>query len=372
MSLPRPLLIVALGALGLGSVVPARAHDPGLSLAELSRSERGWSVHIALALRDVETLLARQVEDPPSAEAMPRMQALLARGIRLRDDQGRALALQDIGLQWVAGDALHLRAQVGMGPGIGLYYAAPVIGWLGRGHRQYVRVLDSDGTVVGAHVLGVPDAEIPLRQGAVGALGVLDRYLREGLHHIWIGVDHILFLLVLMLPAVLVFREGRWRPRVGLRPAAVELLKVVSAFTLAHSVTLSLAALQLVALPPRWVEVAIAASVMVAACHNLRPLFGISPWTLAFGFGLLHGLGFANALAGFGLPDGALPLALLGFNLGVEAGQLAIVTLFFPLAWTLRTGRPYRVWVLQGGSVIVIVIAGLWLWERAWQTPPAA
>jgi hypothetical protein len=368
MNFPRPLLNLVAGALALGCTVPALAHDPGLSLAELSRGEGGWSVHLAFALRDVETLLPVDADGPRSAagfeQAMPRLQALLSRGIQVRDDQGREFPLRDVTLQRVPGDALHLRARLASGPGMRLHYAAPVIGWLGRGHRQYLRVLDGDGTLVGEHVLGALDPEIPLQRRTLGTLDVLIRYLREGLRHIWIGLDHILFLLTLMLPAVLVYRDARWRPRAALRPAATEILKVVSAFTLAHSITLSLAALQLVALPPRWVESVIAASVVVAACHNLRPVFGASRWMLAFGFGLVHGFGFANALSGLGLPDAALSLALLGFNLGVEAGQLAIVALIFPLAWALRAGRLYRVWVLKGGSMAAIVIAGLWLWER--------
>ncbi len=369
MNLSRPLLILVAGALCLGGAVPALAHDPGLSLAELSRSEGGWSVHLAFALRDVQALLPRDAYDPPVIEAAPRLQALLSRGIRLWDEQGRALPLRDMGLQRVAGDALHLRARVTSGPG--LVYAAPVIGWLGRGHRQYLRVLDADGALLGEYVLGALDREISLQYRTPGALAVLGRHLREGLRHIWIGLDHILFLLTLMLPAVLVYRDGRWRPCTALRPAAMGILKTVSAFTLAHSITLSLAATGLVT-PSRWVESAIAASVMVAACHNLRPVSSVSPWMLAFGFGLVHGFGFAGGLSGLGLADGTLSLALLGFNLGVEAGQLAIVALFFPLAWVLRTGRPYRVWVLQGGSLAALAIAGLWLWERAFHAPPAA
>jgi HupE / UreJ protein len=103
-----------------------------------------------------------------------------------------------------------------------------------------------------------------------------------------------------------------------------------------HSVTLSLAVLKVIALPARLVESAIAASVLLAALNNLSPLVTSRRWLVAFGFGLVHGLGFASVLLDLGLPRGSLALALVAFNLGVEAGQLAIVTAFLPLAYGAR------------------------------------
>lgn len=121
-------------------------------------------------------------------------------------------------------------------------------------------------------------------------------FLKEGVWHIWSGYDHILFLLALLLPGVLRRRDGKWQPVDDIRPAIVSVLKVVTAFTVAHSITLSLAVLGFVHLPTRLVESAIAASVVVAAFNNLVPLFPDGVWMVAFGFGLLHGFGFANAL----------------------------------------------------------------------------
>jgi len=190
-------------------------------------------------------------------------------------------------------------------------------------------------------------------------------YAREGVWHIWIGFDHILFLLSLLLPAVMSWRALRWQPVDDFRVAFWDVFRIVTSFTVAHSITLSLAALHVVSLPSRLVESAIAASVVVAALNNLRPLVQGRRWMVAFGFGLIHGFGFASVLAELGLPSDALLLALVGFNLGVELGQLAIVALFLPLAYSLRRSRLYRRAVMAGGSVLIAGIAGIWLIERA-------
>jgi hypothetical protein len=149
------------------------------------------------------------------------------------------------------------------------------------------------------------------------------------------------------------------------RSAFVKVLKVVTAFTVAHSITLSLAVLGYVHLPSRLVESAIAASVVVAALNNLVPLFGEGGWMVAFGFGLLHGFGFANALRDLGLQHGQLAVTLFGFNLGVEIGQLAIVSAFLPLALSLRRLLFYQRFILRFGSAAIIVVASTWLAERA-------
>ncbi|HTH48471.1 MAG TPA: HupE/UreJ family protein [Candidatus Limnocylindria bacterium] len=211
----------------------------------------------------------------------------------------------------------------------------------------------------------------------------LGTFFREGIHHIWTGYDHLLFLLALLLPAVLWRGADGWRPQASFRLSLRHVLQVVTAFTVAHSITLALAAFDLVRLPSRLVESTIAASIAVAAIANLRPRgtrdpeatsgsglatvarFAARPWVMPFAFGLIHGFGFAGALSELDLRRGALAVPLVGFNLGVEAGQLACVAVFLPLAFALRGSRFYRLGALPVASVGILLLAGGWLVERA-------
>ena len=190
-------------------------------------------------------------------------------------------------------------------------------------------------------------------------------YVATGVDHIWSGYDHILFLLSLLLPAVVVHRGRNWEPSEGFRPAFADVLKTVTGFTVAHSLTLSLATLQLVTLPARISESAIALSVVLAALNNLFPIVRGSRWVVAFCFGLVHGFGFASVLTDLGLPKGVLAVALVCFNLGVEVGQIAIVAAFLPLAYLLRRTWLYRSLVLVGGSSAIVAVAALWFVERS-------
>jgi len=186
----------------------------------------------------------------------------------------------------------------------------------------------------------------------------------QGVWHIWIGFDHILFLVALLLPSVLKREQLTWRAVNRFGEAFFNVFKIVTAFTVAHSITLSLAALEIVRLPSRWVESVIAASVIIAALNNIRPVVRGRPWLIAFGFGLIHGFGFASVLTELGLPHGSLWLALAGFNIGVEAGQLVIVAGFLPLAYALRSTRFYESGLLRYGSLVIALVAGIWFVER--------
>jgi hypothetical protein len=190
------------------------------------------------------------------------------------------------------------------------------------------------------------------------------QFVREGVWHIWTGYDHILFLIALLLPAVLVLSGRQWHPTPDFKPALINVLKVVTAFTLAHSLTLSLAVLDVVRMPSRLVESTIAASVVLAAANNLKPFFRDRGWIVAFAFGLVHGFGFAGALGELDLPRSALASGLVGFNLGVEIGQLAIVSLFMPIAFLMRSTWVYRRMALQAGSAVICLVAAGWCVER--------
>lgn len=186
------------------------------------------------------------------------------------------------------------------------------------------------------------------------------RYLREGAQHIWIGYDHLAFLFALLLPAVLRKTTRHWQPQLRLHDAVVETLKIVSAFTVSHSITLALAALGLLRPPAQVIEVAIALSVATAAALNLIPRWTISGAWLAFGFGFIHGFGFANALADLGLSRGDVVVPLLGFNIGVEFGQLIVVAIVLPLLFTWRARPAYVTRWLPAASSIIVMLSLYW------------
>lgn len=191
-------------------------------------------------------------------------------------------------------------------------------------------------------------------------------YLREGVWHIWIGTDHILFLLCLLLPAAQRRDRNSGAPREYRRPMLIEGAKIVTAFTVAHSITLGLATLGVVELPSRLVEAAIAASIVFAALNNVYAMVSRRLWLVAFGFGLIHGFGFASVLADLGLPHGTLLLALLSFNLGVEVGQLALVALFFGVVWALRRlDVVWPRWAAPLPAWTIAAIGAIWFVERA-------
>jgi hypothetical protein len=229
-------------------------------------------------------------------------------------------------------------------------------------HRGIVRVATPSGVAVAVFS---PDA--PVQELAADGSGRLRRFasfVREGIHHIGSGADHVAFLLALLLPAVLVGGRERWQPAAAFRPVLREVLRLVTAFTAAHSLTLSLAALGFVHVPSRLVESGIALSVLVSALVNLWPSAPRLGAFLAFGFGLVHGLGFASALSDLGSDATTRLVTLVGFNLGVELGQLAIVALFLPFAFALRGSAVYQRGLVGAGSLAVAGLASIWLAER--------
>jgi hypothetical protein len=260
---------------------------------------------------------------------------------------------------------LSLAADCGKAPAEALQLKYGLLFEVDPSHRGLVQWVAPGATAAQALVFGKDSATQPLALTAPSALETLRQYVAEGVWHIWIGFDHILFLLALLLPAVLLRRQGQWQPAESFRGAFIEVLKVVTAFTVAHSITLTLAALGVVSLPSRLVESVIAASVVIAALNNIRGTVEGRRWIMAFVFGLIHGFGFASVLADLGLPQDALLLALVGFNVGVELGQLAIVAVFLPLAFWLRATKFYRVGVLVAGSLLIAALAGWWFVERA-------
>lgn len=216
-----------------------------------------------------------------------------------------------------------------------------------------------------SHVFSADAPGLDLRLAEPGRLRQFGTFVREGVWHIWVGFDHLLFLVSLLLPAVLTRHGARWCAAPSLGVAMRETARVVTAFTAAHSITLSLATFDMLSLPARPVEATIAASVVLVALNNVWPVVEGRRWVVAFLFGLVHGFGFAAVLSDLGLPRDALLLALFGFNAGVELGQLAIVGAVLPVIWWSRDRLAYRQVVLSAGSLLVAAIAAVWFVERA-------
>ena len=240
-----------------------------------------------------------------------------------------------------------------------------IAGLAERSSDALVRVHLADGRLIRDVLSGRRPSLVVPEEEKTTHVGI--RYLVMGAVHILLGLDHLLFVLGLLL----LVRGGR------------ALIATITAFTLGHSVTLALAALGWLVLPPAPVEVAIALSILILAVELARNqgqdqyrqsspprTFGLTwaPWKLAVGFGLLHGLGFAGALVDVGLPRGEIPLALLSFNLGIEAGQLLFVGAVLALAWGSRPlAARLPSWSLQVPAYVLGTLAAFWIFERsAW------
>jgi len=199
--------------------------------------------------------------------------------------------------------------------------------------------------------------------------------VKLGVWHIWIGLDHILFIVALILPAVVRRRNefvplslstanDNWVPVERFKPAFIYIIKIITFFTIAHSITLALAALGFINLPSWFVESLIALSIALAAFHNIKPIFKGKEWMIAFGFGLFHGFGFASVLGEKGLSGDFMTLSLLGFNVGVELGQVLIICMIFPFLFLLRKLKIYPP-IIKYGSIALIFISIYWFIERA-------
>lgn len=372
------LLMAVLVTLTLNG--PARAHSSSNSYLALGLVGPDLVLRGDVNLRDIDLIfdLDRdrdgQVTWGETQARAPELQAWLTEGVSLSATGGRCQMQSSDLLASQYADGLYLSAQWQMAcPGAsasrpvpdGLSLRYSLIFAQDNLHRGLLRV-DLPGNQ--SSVIFSPERpEAQVGSGAGSTLAVLKRYVIEGVWHIWIGIDHVLFLLSLLLLAPLV-PAGRkvteWRGGTQLRPALIDVLAVVTAFTVAHSITLGLSVLEWLEPPADLIEPAIALSVVAAAVNNLLGRSSLKRWRLAFVFGLIHGFGFANVLLDLGLPGQALALALAGFNIGVELGQIAIVLVFIPLAWMLRHTAFYRWGVVVGGSSLIALLGLAWTLQR--------
>jgi hypothetical protein len=370
----RPAFFIFILVLGLGSAMPADAHKPSDSYLTLDvegqRIDGQWDI----ALRDLDFAIGLDANQDSTitygeVKAMQvEIAAYALSRLRLGPAEAPCPAAAVAHLIDNHSDGayavLRFTATCAEAPNV-LSVSYRLFFDLDPQHRGLLRLEHRGATRAGIFSAEAPEQEFALAE--LSPWEALRDYVKEGVWHIWTGFDHILFLLSLLLPAVLV-RSGlpgqRWKPAPSFRIAFLDVVRVVTAFTLAHSITLSLAALGMVSLPSRLVESTIALSVLLAALNNIRPVVYQRRWLVAFCFGLIHGFGFASVLTDLGLPRQSLLIALVAFNVGVELGQLAIVGVFLPVTYAGRATRVYQP-LLVCGSAVISLIALVWLIERA-------
>ncbi|MFT3773958.1 MAG: HupE/UreJ family protein [Minicystis sp.] len=377
-SAPRLWALVTL-VFALLVTLAAEAHPARTSAVFLDIAERSVEAELQLPLDQLGLALEKPLDASPGslvADLGPELGRYVSShiGARARDDRAFAVEVRSAAMTKVDG-ADNLVVQVSLRPPEGAPASAFTLQYdviLHRvvSHKIFVSVRrDFKNAVFSEHpeLLGVlrfqRDSLVVDRAhgswwrgfGSVFALGM---------RHIAEGTDHLLFLLVLLLPSPLVAQKGRWGERDTGRRSVVKVLQIVTAFTVGHSLTLITGAAGVLRVRSQPVEVLIAISILVSAIHALRPVFKGKEPLVAAGFGLVHGLAFATTLADFGLDARALALGILGFNLGIEAMQLAVVVLTIP--WLLLLSRsavytPVRV----AGAAFGAVAACGWVAERA-------
>ena len=373
--LGRGLLI----ALALTLAAAAHAHKASDSYLQIDAADTGMTVRWDIALRDLDAALDLDADEDGKLTwgevkaAWPRIQAYAT----------SRLAIAGCALRQ-AGPGLELERR-NDGAYAVLHYAsdcvpkgAPVITYslfreVDPTHRGVAKVQRAGQpmvlTMLEPGAAAMPVGAAPSASAAVAAHDAFEPsgpwgFLREGIRHILTGYDHVLFLLCLLLPSVMRRTPEGWQAVDKLSQAVWPVVGIVSAFTVAHSITLGLAAMKVVSLSPAFIEPAIAVTIILAALDNVWPIFPVRRVVVTFFFGLIHGFGFAGVLAELNLPTADFAWALLQFNLGLELGQLMIVVSVTAVLFALRQWPRYRVWVIRGGSFAAILVGVLWLIER--------
>jgi len=347
------------------------AHQPGLSYLNLTVESNRLSGRVDMSLRDLD-LVVNLDADGNGAVTFAELQAkqpaiggYLLKHLTFSADNHPGLVHVRDHLVATDNDGAYAAAEIDVDfPTVpaSLTIRNDLFFEVDASHRSLIQISMETNSVQAIFI--ADQSEQTFKLGEARSAATFGTFFKEGVWHIWIGFDHILFLLALLLPSVLVLQEKRWTPVSDLKPAFINVFKIVTAFTIAHSITLGLAVSELIRLPSRFVESAIAASVILAAVNNIKPFFHGKGWLVAFCFGIIHGFGFATVLGELDLQASSLLTTLVGFNLGVEAGQLTIVAVFLPLAFSLRQTKAYRQGALLAGSALIALLALIWLIER--------
>jgi hydrogenase/urease accessory protein HupE len=315
------------------------AHDPGLSSLDVQVGTSTIVATLSLAAGDARGI---GKDDALSTLAPKSIQLIL---------DGRRLMPTATSVWSDDGEAVHARMTYDKAFGGRLLVRSEIPQHLARGHRELLSIGSGDGRVRVEHMLDGDSNETTFDIAAVDSRSSFTRFLRLGVEHILTGYDHLLF-----LAGVLVVLR-RWR----------DVVQTVTAFTLAHSMTLGLATTGLLLIPSHIVEPLIAASIVYVGAENLVRTAPASRWELTFAFGLVHGLGFATVLRDLGVGGGAhggIALPLAAFNIGVEVGQIAVASCVVPLFWWLSGRSLSQVRLARAWSVLVIAAGTYWFVER--------
>jgi hydrogenase/urease accessory protein HupE len=354
--------VLLAGAIALGGMVAVQAHQVDLSTARVSLgADRGVSVEVGLKGSDVDRLAGTSIFDTQRDQVDPALVtasaapivAYVAAHIAVTAADGKACA-PGTPVLVPDGDGVIFRNRFSCRDvGGDIVYRSTVLTDTDPAARQVVLIGDSDDAPQA--LLDAANTEVTLSAPAPPLLSTMQRYLITGIEHIFLGYDHIAFLVAVVL----------WARRV------VPVIKIVTAFTIAHSITLSLATLNVIVIPGAIVEPAIAASIVYVAIENFFTRDIDHRWQVTFAFGFIHGFGFAGALREIGLPTNAVAAALAAFNIGVEIGQVAIVSIVVPaliaLDWLMAIDRvkPVRAAnLVYALSALIAVLGGYWFLTR--------
>lgn len=345
--------------LWLGCAPLLLAHDPGLSVATARLGADRFTIHLAMSPTDVAILLpldANQdgIISPEELSAAKPQLIKTARNAFVVQQDGQPLSSTQATVQTDKTGALQFDISYPGLTGGELSIRSAIIGNLARGHREFFSVRNRANKLLGETMLDAShdNYAIALTQEAppINLRHSFQEFLTLGIVHIATGYDHMLFLLGLLIVG------GSFKSA----------LKIITAFTIAHSITLALATLNLVNIPPKIIEPLIAVSIIYVGVENILRRNMDKRWMLAFGFGLVHGCGFASALRDLGIgSDGtSIVIPLVSFNLGVEIAQMALATLVLPIIWKLRERPQFVQRLVPAGSCLIALAGTWWLLQR--------
>jgi hypothetical protein len=376
------ILLTTLLSLVLSALSPtAFAHRPGEGYVFVNIGEDSVHGEITATLNDLDRVLSLDldgdgvVSDEEVTIGRERIFEYFAANVSIREPNGEnVLRLRDLSIvnldlgRYAAisyeSDALDVRQDIAVSYSMLFETNSDHRGFLVlQSNAVTGETFEGEGEEVLIFTPGGQERILPA--DGVSAWAGFGDFLIHGVWHIWIGIDHILFLVALVLPSVLVRNADGWQPVSDIRTTFWQVVKIVTLFTIAHTITLTLATMSIISLPSRLVESVIAASVAFAALNNVYPVLRKGMGYVVFAFGLFHGFGFASVLQDLIISPKSLVVDLLAFNLGVEIGQIAIVALVVPILFAIRNKRIYIPWVLKSGSALIAVLAIVWLAERS-------